>query len=174
MLSRTLSSSNTPLRILSKMSLQACSKALSTLCPDFADASTKSRPSSFAHASASSAVTSRFFKDGPFSSDSSHKSTLLPTRMQVRCGSACSRTSASQDRQLWKPDESSAVSDVDNRDSPHSALMSHHKLASSLQLPGSKTLLLPGTIRCQPYPNLVQGHLVQRYRTRRTIVYIAV
>ena len=34
---------------------------------------------------------------------SSHRSTLLPTRIQVRCGSACSRTSANHVRAFMKP-----------------------------------------------------------------------
>ena len=95
----TLSSSNTPLRILSRMSLVACSNAASTFSPLFALASTNRRPSSFAQSSASSVLTSRGFFADPCAS-SAHKTILFPTRIQVRCGSACSRTSASQERAL--------------------------------------------------------------------------
>lgn len=55
----TLSSSKTPLRILSRISLVAVSNATSTFVPDFALASTNSRPSSLAHNSASSVGTWR-------------------------------------------------------------------------------------------------------------------
>jgi hypothetical protein len=42
---------------------------------------------------------------GAFDEDatSAHKSTLFPTRIHVKLGSACSRTSASQVRAFWKP-----------------------------------------------------------------------
>lgn len=105
----TRSSSNTPRWILSKISLDASSNARSTLCPDFALASTNKRPSCRAHRVASSIVTWRCLggvegtngEEGP--SGGSQRSTLLPTRIQVRCGSACSRTSASQARAFIKP-----------------------------------------------------------------------
>jgi hypothetical protein len=53
------SSSKTPSRTFCRISRAACSKAFSTLRPDFALASIKSKPSSFANASPSSVVTSR-------------------------------------------------------------------------------------------------------------------
>jgi len=53
-----LSSSNTPCFILARISHDASIKACSTFNPDFALASTKSIPSSFAHCSASAYVTS--------------------------------------------------------------------------------------------------------------------
>ena len=83
----TRSSSNTPSRILRRMSLVACSNANSTFSPERALASTNNKPSSFAHNSASSVVTSRLRLAEPASSE--HRSILLPTRMHVRCGSAC-------------------------------------------------------------------------------------
>lgn len=90
-----LLSSNTPRLILSRISRAASSNAQSTFRPDLALASTNSKPSSFAHHSASAVGTSlRLWLAAP----SSHRSTLLPTRIHVRCGSACARTSASHDR----------------------------------------------------------------------------
>ena len=91
---QTLSSSNTPRRILTRMSRVASSNAASTLSPLLALASTKSNPSSCAHRSPSSVGTCRISLD---------RSLLLPTRMHVRCGSACVRTSASQVRACSKP-----------------------------------------------------------------------
>ena len=85
----------------------ARSNASSTFSPDLALASTKSRPSSFAQSSASSVDTSRlrFGAADAVVEDvsSAHRSTLFPTRMQVRCGSACSRTSCNHERALTKP-----------------------------------------------------------------------
>ena len=83
----TRSSSKTPLRIFTRMSLVACSNASSTCSPERALVSTNNKLSSFAHNSASSVVTSRFRLAGPASSE--HRSVLFPTRMHVRCGSAC-------------------------------------------------------------------------------------
>lgn len=91
---RTLSSSNTPRRILTRMSRAAASNAASTLAPLLALASAKSNPSSCAHRSPSSVGTCRL---------SLERSLLLPTRIHVRCGSACVRTSASQVRACSKP-----------------------------------------------------------------------
>lgn len=108
----TLSSSNTPRLILSKISRVALSNAASTFSPERALASTKRRPSSFAHRSASSAETSRVRLPGPVAAaavdaslppSSAQRSILLPTNIHVRCGSACSRTSASHDRACSKP-----------------------------------------------------------------------
>ncbi len=102
----TRSSSKTPFRILSRISLVAVSKAISTLAPDFALVSTNKRPSSFAHISASSVGTCRTRWPGPGcapSGTSVHKSTLFPTRIQVRWGSACSLTSFSHERAFAKP-----------------------------------------------------------------------
>ena len=130
---RTLWSSNTPCLIFAKISQEASTKACSTLNPDFALASTKSIPSSFAHCSASSCDTSLTLpftvceavflpltdlicngeelggledvRDTPAAEGvgSSHRSTLLPTRIHETWGSACSRTSANQLRALRKP-----------------------------------------------------------------------
>lgn len=100
----TLSSSKTPLRILSRMSRVACSNAVSTFTPLFALASTNNSPSSFAHSSASSVVTSRDRLPGPCAS-SAQRSILFPTSIHVRCGSACSRTSANHERALTKADK---------------------------------------------------------------------
>lgn len=97
----TRSSSKTPLRIFTRMSLAACSKASSTFSPERALVSTNNKPSSFAHISASSDCTSRFRLAGPASSE--HRSVLLPTKMHVRCGSACWRTSLSHVRAFEKP-----------------------------------------------------------------------
>ena len=91
---RTLSSSNTPRRILVRMSRAAVSNAASTLSPLLALASTKSSPSSCAHRSPSSVDTCL---------RSRGRSLLLPTRMHVKCGSACVRTSVSQVRACSKP-----------------------------------------------------------------------
>ena len=91
---QTLSSSNTPRRILTRISRAAASNAASTLAPLLALASAKSNPSSCAHRSPSSVGTCR---------RSRGRSLLLPTRMHVRCGSACVRTSASHVRACSKP-----------------------------------------------------------------------
>jgi len=112
----TLESSKTLFFILVKMSFAASTKASSTLCPDLALASTKRRPSWRANSAPSSVVTWRGFNgarvksqiqwptriENPQSSES-QRSILLPTRMHVRWGSACSRTSASHDFVFTKP-----------------------------------------------------------------------
>lgn len=120
----TRSSSNSPLLTFSKISRVARSNAISTLWPDLALVSTNKSPSSWAHISASSVETSRFrlpgcddpsrvpgtddaSLSGSTGSSSEHRSTLLPTRIHVRCGSACSRTSCNHERAFTKPKHTS-------------------------------------------------------------------
>ena len=79
----TLPSSKTPLFTLSNISFDACKNASSTLCPDFALASTNKSPSSLAHISPSSVDISLGLPLGP---SSSHKSILFATNIQVRLG----------------------------------------------------------------------------------------
>lgn len=98
----TRSSSKTPCLILWRISRDAVSNAVSTLLPDFALASKNSNPSFLAHSFASSVETSLRRLDAS-SPSSSHRSILFPTSMQVKWGSACSRTSASHDCVLVKP-----------------------------------------------------------------------
>jgi hypothetical protein len=70
-------------------------------------ASTNRSPSSFAQREASSVGTSRCrsgcVEEASGDGDGETRSTLLPTSIQVRCGSACSRTSASHERTFMKP-----------------------------------------------------------------------
>lgn len=135
---RTRSSSNTPLLIFPRISLQASSNAFSTFSPFFALASTNNRPSSCAQSCASSTLTCRLEDVGVVDldgavvgvgvvveegcdvvcdcaekevwdgdededGDGGQRSDLFPTRIQVRCGSACFRTSSSHVRAFRKP-----------------------------------------------------------------------
>lgn len=137
----TLSSSKTPLRILSSMSRVACSNAVSTFIPLFALASTNRRPSSCAHNSASSVLTSRDRLPDPCAS-SAQRSTLFPTRMHVRCGSACPRTSANHDRAFTKADKggvSGRRGCASAREGAHSDAASRRTRASSLPRHGNTT-----------------------------------
>jgi len=101
-----LPSSKTPLWIFETTSLAASRKASTTLSPDLALASMNKSPSSFAHNSAVSRSTSLCLRRDDVEVETpasgSQRSTLLPTRMQVRFGSAYCRTSANHVRAFAK------------------------------------------------------------------------